>query len=92
MSAVSTPIFLIRKNIIPDGIKNGVNLTFEIPEKADPESIEVFLSGISLDPIMDFIIGIDLKTITIVVEPADPTRLNCPPLQYESLKLNYIAC
>ena len=90
--AVAFEIIEFRKNIIPIGSKNGINLSFQALEKFDPDTIEVFLSGLFLSKNLDFIIQPDNKTFKIVLEPNDPTRLNVPPLQDESLRINYIAC
>jgi len=90
--AVAFDIIEFRKNIIPIGNKNGINLSFQAPEEFDPNTVEVFLSGLFLNKTLDFTIKPDNKTFIIVLEPNDPTRLNVPPLQDESLRINYIAC
>jgi len=90
MSGVSTQIIRFATNQLPVGIKNGANLVFEAPTEFDPATLQVFLSGLSLIIGNDFIIASDHKTITIVLEPNDPTRLNVAPLQNEPFRLSYV--
>ena len=77
-------------NVIPIGNKNGVNLQFTTPDKFDPTSLEVFLSGLFLDS--EDINIIDDQTFEIVIQPSNPSKLNCPPQQFEPLKVNYVVC
>lgn len=90
MSVTSAQAIKFFTGIVPTGIKNGVNLEFKAPEKFLPDSLQVFLSSGSLDRDLDFQVKSDGETFLIVLEPSDPTRLNVPPLQYESFRINYI--
>jgi hypothetical protein len=90
MSANSNQVIKFANSIVPVGVKNGVNLEFKAPEKFLPDSLQVFLSCGNLDKGLDFLVEPDGETFLIVLEPSDPTRLNVPPLQYESFRINYI--
>lgn len=92
MGATSVQIINRVVNAAPVGAKDGVNLEFTAPDKFDPKSLEVFLSGINLEPITDFVIQPDNKTFEIVLEPNDGGRLNCPPQKDEPFRINYVQC
>ena len=74
----------------PIGAKNGVNLTFVSPDEFLPGTLQVYLSGLFLDKILDFTVMPDNKTFKIVLAPNSPTRLNVPPLQNEPLNISYM--
>jgi hypothetical protein len=82
----------IRRNVIPDGLRNGVNLEYTVPggEKFIPGTLEVFLSGLKLTPLLDFVEKVDGTGFTIILEPENPWRLNIPPQQFEPLTMNYL--
>lgn len=88
--AVASQVITFATNRPPIGMKNGVNLVFEAPEDFDPDTLQIFLSGLFLDLGLDYTIANDNKTFTIVLEPSDPSRLNVAPMQNESFRLNYI--
>lgn len=80
-----------KTNIVPEGNKNNQNLDFTLPngEKFVSGTLEVYLSHLHLDT-DQFIPYPDNTGFTIVIEPQDRWKLNCPPLQGESLTINYL--
>ena len=80
-----------RVNVIPDGQKNNQNLIFNLPngEKFVSGTLEVYLSHLHLDT-DQFIPHADRTGFTLVLEPNNRWKLNCPPLQDESLTINYL--
>ena len=90
MSGVSQQVIQFAINETPIGNKDGVNLVFQATEEFAEGTLQVFLSGINLDVGDDFEIGNDNKTFTIKLNPNDPTKLNVPPLQFESFRINYV--
>ena len=90
MESVSDQIIIFHSES-PIGDKNGTNLVFTTTYKFDPTSLEVFLSGIKQDRILDFVITGE-KEFTIVLKPNDPTRLNVAPCQGEPFSVKYIRC
>ena len=83
---------LFRRNVIPLGVKNNVNLTYTLPggEAAAAGTLEVWLSGLKLIPPDDFVLAPDGKSFTIVLDPTDGERLGCPPQQDEPFSVNYL--
>lgn len=82
------------KHELPAGAKNNLNLDYETQFEFIPGTLEVVLSGISLngnqaDPRKDFVVAAGNKGFTILLEPNDPDRLNSPPRQFETLFVNY---
>lgn len=90
MSGVAQQAIFFATGVAPVGSKNGNNLIFEAPDVFDPETLQVFLSGLFLSLGLDYTIENDNKTFTIVIEPNDPDRLNKAPLQNEPFRLNYV--
>lgn len=72
----------------PLGAKDNVNLTYQTSSPFIPGSLAVYLSG---DRIRndDFTPGLDNQSFTLILNPYDPTRLNAPPQQDESLVIDY---
>jgi len=87
--AVIQQVVIFKKHILPIGDKDGVNLEFESPERFNPDTLEIFLSGLFLDKNTDFEILPGDQKFRILLEPNEPTRLNCPPLQGEPFTMNY---
>jgi len=89
----------VRKTNIPAiGLKNNVNLVYELPDEFIPDTLEVMLEGITLnsnqsDPTRDVTITVTgpgaFKEFTIVLQPDVPNALNQPPCQGESLLVAY---
>jgi len=84
-------------NIHPIGEKNNVNLIFTLPDNETfvDRKLEVYLSGNHLngdqdDPERDFSYLPDRSGFTVILDPEKWWRLNCPPLQYESLEITYL--
>jgi hypothetical protein len=82
----------IRRDVVPVGDKNNVNLTYMLPgtERAAPGTLEVWLSCLKLQS-DSFIVAADGHSFTIVLNPDDPLKLNCPPQQFEPLSVNYLS-
>ena len=80
----------LKYGVTPIGVKNNVNLTYTLPglDVASPGSLRVILSCLRLSP-DSYILSVDGRTFTIVLDPEDPTKLNCPPQQDEPLKIDY---
>jgi hypothetical protein len=81
-------------NEIPSGLKNRVNLTYRTSFEFVSGTLEVFLSGLTLngnqlDPERDFSVHPDNKGFTIVINAGKASALNCPPRQDEPLFVNY---
>ena len=81
----------IRRDVIPLGVKNNVNLTYTFPgvERATPGTLEVWLSCIKLQT-DSYILAPDMRSFTIVLDAENPWKLNCPPQQDEPLFVNYL--
>ncbi len=92
MGAVANQVIDRKTNVLPIGSKNGVNLSYQTPDKFDPLSLEVFLSGLFLQRDVDYEVQPDNKSFEILVNPAISERLNSPPQQFESFLLNYVTC
>lgn len=88
-SQVGVPI----KNELPTGTKNSINLTFITASEFIPATLEVFLSGVHMNPGTDFDIistGPNAnKSFILKLAPNDANRLNVPPFQDEPLTVNY---
>ena len=82
----------VRRDVVPVGLKNNVNLTYTLPgvETAVPNTLEVWLSCIKLQS-DSFVLAPDGRSFTIVLEPNNPWKLNCPPQQNEPLSINYLS-
>lgn len=80
-----------KTNVIPLGEKDNENLIFNLPngEKFVAGTLEVYLSHLHLDS-DQFLPNGDNTGFTIVLEPNNRWKLNCPPLQDESLTINYL--
>ena len=80
----------IRRNVIPIGLKNNVNLVYTLPDvdRASPGTLEVWLSCVKLTP-DSFVLAPDFRSFTVVLDPLDPFKLNCPPQQNEPLFVDY---
>ena len=76
---------------IPVGDKNNVNLTYTLPgtDVAAPGSLKVWLSCLRLQP-DSYVLAADGRSFTIVLDPEDPDKLNCPPQQFEPLSIDYL--
>ena len=88
--AISEQVLLFRKHIQPSGDQDGVNTVFQAPERFDPETIELFLSGNFLRKDIDFEVLPGNRKVKILLDPNDATRLSVPPLQDEPLVMNYL--
>jgi len=84
-------LLVFRKGVTPTGDRDGVNLEFEVPESFNKNTLEVFLSGLYMEPVVDweYTTGNKFK-INLAIN--NPDRLNRPPLQHESFYINYIVC
>lgn len=80
-----------KTNVEPIGEKNNQNLIFTLPngEKYVSGTLEVYLSHLHLDS-DQFVENAEKTGFTIVLDPQDRWKLNCPPLQGESLTINYL--
>lgn len=78
-------------NVVPEGQKNNENVIFNLPngEKFVEGTLEIYLSHLHLDS-DQFTPNVDRTGFTIILEPEDKWKLNCPPLQGESLTINYL--
>lgn len=90
-------IELWKLNVHPLGEKNNQNLIFTLPdgELFKEGKLNVYLSCLRLngdqsDPKRDFDYFPDRSGFTLRLDPEDRWRLNCPPLQDESLLIDYI--
>lgn len=90
-------IELWKLNIHPIGLKNNQNLIFILPdgELFKEGRINVYLSCLRLngdqtDSERDFDYLPDRSGFTLNLDPSKRWRLNCPPLQDESLLVDYI--
>lgn len=88
---------LVKTNITPVGLKNGVNLDYTLPNSETflDGTLEVYLSGIHLngdqdDPDRDFDLYTDNTGFTILIDPSQGHRLNAPPQCLESLTISYM--
>lgn len=73
----------------PSGLKNNQNLAYQTENEFIPGSLKVYLSGLRLANV-DFTTGVDNKSFTLILNPNDPDRLNCPPQQDETLIIDYL--
>lgn len=74
---------------VPTGLMNGVNLAYTTAEVFEPSTLKVLIDGHRLDP-LDYIIGADNKSFTLIIQPANPNRLNQPPQDTEEVRVDYI--
>jgi len=86
-----------KTNVVPIGLKNGVNLDYVLPNNETflEGSLNVFLSGIhlngnQLDIDKDFEVYPDNSGFTILIDPSKSYRLNAPPKCMESLLISYM--
>jgi len=89
-SKVGLPV----RNETPTGVKNNVNLNFATLNEFIPGTLEVYLGGDKLngdqsDANRDFVETTNQKGFTIELDASKPYRLNCPPMQDESLEVSY---
>jgi len=82
---------LLKRDKIPTGDKNNVNLTYTLPDgdAAAPGTLEVHLSCLKVQPESILLSG-DGKSFSFILDPEDPNKLNSPPQQYEPLTVNYL--
>jgi len=80
-----------KTGVIPDGNKDNDNLIYILPngEVFVDGTLEVYLSHLHLDS-DQFVPNATNTGFTIVIDPEDRWKLNCPPLQGESLTINYL--
>lgn len=82
------------KHEIPIGSKNRVNVSYRTQFEFVVNSLEVILSGITLngnqlDPNRDFDVHLDNQGFTLLLSPSSASSLNKPPRQDEPLFVNY---
>jgi len=77
--------------IVPEGNKNNNNLIFTLPADAKfvEGTLEIYLSHLHLDE-DQFVANATNTGFTIIINPQDRWKLNGPPLQGESLTINYL--
>jgi len=80
-----------KHGVEPDGNKDNDNLIYILPngEKFVDGTLEVYLSHLHLDN-DQFVPNGTNTGFTIVLDPDDRWKLNCPPQQGESLTINYL--
>jgi len=85
-----------KTNIIPIGLKDGVNLDYTLPNNETflDGTLSVYLSGILLngnqdDLDKDYEVYDDNTGFTILIDPSISYRLNAPPKCKESLLVSY---
>ena len=86
-----------KTNIVPIGLKNGVNLEYTLPnnEAFIDGTLSVFLSGIhlngdQLDSDKDYEIYPDKTGFKILIDPSKSYRLNSAPKCIEDLLISYM--
>jgi hypothetical protein len=84
-------IDVVRVNVVPLGVKNGVNLSYMLPEVFLSGTLEIWLDGVKLDHGIQYNENISLNGFTIIVDPADYKGLAKGPRCDESLTANYLA-
>jgi len=84
-------IDVVRVNVVPLGVKNGVNLSYMLPEVFLSGTLEIWLDGVKLDHGIQYNENISLNGFTITVDPADYKGLAKGPRCDESLTANYLA-
>lgn len=82
---------VVRVNVVPLGVRNGVNLSFMLPEVFLSGTLEIYLDGVKLDHGIQYNENISLNGFTILVNPADYKGLAKGPKCDESLTANYLA-
>lgn len=76
-------------NEIPTGDLNCSNLDFVTNNEFLSDTIEVFLDGRKLDTV-DYTVGLDNQSFTLVLDPNNNNSLNKPPRYNEIISVNYI--
>jgi hypothetical protein len=66
-----------------------VNLAYTLAERFKAGSLEVFVDGRRLTPLLDFTENPGFMGFTILVSPLNPNRLNKPIRQSEDLRVDY---
>lgn len=77
------------KNESATGLRNGINLTFTVDAEFIPGTLEVFLSGNKLTPILDYTEHSDHQGFDLLTTQNPPWRLKSAPLLSEDLLVNY---
>lgn len=81
---------VVRVNIIPLGVKNGINLSYMLSEVFISGTLEIYLDGVKLDHGIQYNENISLNGFTIIVDPTDYKGLAKGPRCDESLTANYL--
>jgi len=79
------------KGLIPNGDLDCSNINFTLDSEAEPDTLEVILDGNILTRGLDFTVGADNKSFSLIIQPDSSNRLNSPPGSTEELRVNYIA-
>lgn len=75
---------------IPSGLTDCVNLSYFTANTFIANSLQVFLDGRRLTPLLDFQENANRDGFDIIVDPLDPNRLNKPLRHNEDLRVDYI--
>ena len=74
---------------VPSGAINCANLTFTLPEPAEPDTLVVKIDGHLLDPV-EYSVGSDNQTITLILaDETNPNFIQEPPRSTEKLTVDY---
>ena len=75
--------------IVPGGATDCSNLIYTTPDKFEAGTLEVYLDGRRLTPLLDFTESLNLMGFTILLDPLDKNRLYKAIGLNEDLRVDY---